>query len=358
MHRLQDFFVCPCYDNSMEKNNKTSLLRGIRLLGAFALLASVTAFLVSCASSGGGDDDLGDVDFRAEMRAFVMRIAEYARAADSDFIVVPQNGQELFTDTGEASGTPMTDYLSAIDGSGRESMFYGYYNDDAITPDEDRDHLVDLCALGETHGVETLATDYCSTHSKMDDSYAWNKARNFISFAADDRNLSTIPTYPAPPRDEHTGAVTKLSEAKNFLYLINGENFIDTAAFLTAVDATNYDVIIMDLFQNNVAFTRAQIAALQTKPSGARRLVLCYLSIGEAEEYRYYWNTAWKPGNPSWLETENPSWEGNYEVRYWDKEWQSIIVGNSSSYLKRILTAGFDGVYLDIVDGFEYFEER
>jgi cysteinyl-tRNA synthetase len=343
----------------MEKNNKTSLLRGIRLLGAFALLASVTAFSVSCSSSGGGgDDDLGDVDFRAEMRTFVMRIAEYARAADSDFIVVPQNGQELFTDSGEASGAPMTDYLAAIDGSGRESMFYGYYNDNEITPDEDRDHLVALCALGEAHGVETLATDYCSTQPKMDNSYAWNKARNFISFAADDRNLSTIPTYPAPPRDEHTGAVTKLSEAKNFLYLINGENFLDTAAFVTAVDATRYDVIIMDLYQDDVAFTSAQIAELQTKPSGARRLVLCYLSIGEAEDYRYYWHSAWREGNPSWLEPENPDWTGNYEVRYWDKEWQSIIVGNNSSYLQKILNAGFDGVYLDIVDGFEYFEER
>ena len=344
----------------MQKNRKASLLRGIRLLAGFVLLMPFTAFLVSCASSGGGgdDDDLGDVDFRAEMRAFVVRIAEYARATDSDFIVVPQNGQELFTDSGEASGTPMTAYLSAIDGSGRESMFYGYYNDDVKTLDEDRDHLVGLCELGETHGVETLATDYCSTPTNMEDSYTLNKSHNFVSFAADDRNLSTIPTYPALPRDEHTGAVTKLSEAKNFLYLINGENFTDTAAFVAAVAATSYDVIIMDLYQNEVAFTSGQIDALQTKPDGAQRLVLCYMSIGEAETYREYWNAAWKPGNPSWLEAENPDWPGNYKVRYWDASWQSIIVGNSSSYLKRILNAGFDGVYLDIIDGFEYFEER
>ena len=343
----------------MEKNNKDSLLRGIRLPGAFALLAFFTAVLASCASAGGGDDDdLGDVDFRGEMRAFVIRIAEYARAADGDFLVVPQNGQELFTDSGEASGTPMTDYLSAIDGSGRESMFYGYYNDNEITPDEDRDHLVGLCDLGETHGVKTLATDYCSTTGYMDNSYAWNKARNFISFAATDRELSTIPPYPASPRDAHTGAVTNLADAKNFLYLINGKNYSTAAAFIATVDATNYDVIIMDLYQNAVAFTGAQIAELQTKPSGARRLVLCYMSIGEAETYRYYWKSAWKPGNPSWLEPENPDWAGNYKVRYWDTDWQSIIVGNNSSYLQKILNAGFDGVYLDIIDGFEYFEER
>jgi len=346
----------------MEKNSKASLLRCIRLLAGFVLLMPFTAFLVSCASSGGGgdDDDLGDVDFRAEMRAFVVRIAEYARATDSDFIVVPQNGQELFTDSGEASGAPMTDYLAAINGSGRESMFYGYYNDDEITPNEDRDHLIALCELGETHGVEILATDYCVTPDFVTDSYTSNKTHNFISFAADDRNLSTIPTDPAPPRDEHTGAVTKLSEAKNFLYLINGKNYKTAEDFVAAVDATNYDVIIMDLYQNEVKFTPEQISELQSKPlpTGARRLVLCYMSIGEAETYREYWNAAWKPGNPSWLEPENPDWEGNFKVRYWDTDWQSIIVGHSSSYLKRILNAGFDGVYLDIVDGFEYFEER
>jgi cysteinyl-tRNA synthetase len=53
---------------------------------------------------------------------------------------------------------------------------------------------------------------------------------------------------------------------------------------------------------------------------------------------------------------ENPEWEGNYKVKYWEKEWQDIIFGNEDSYLQKILDAGFDGVYLDIIDAFEYFE--
>ena len=28
---------------------------------------------------------------------------------------------------------------------------------------------------------------------------------------------------------------------------------------------------------------------------------------------------------PSWLEDENPDWEGNYRVKYWEAEWQKII---------------------------------
>ncbi len=82
------------------------------------------------------------------------------------------------------------------------------------------------------------------------------------------------------------------------------------------------------------------------------------MSIGEAEDYRYYWQDSWINNPPNWLEDENPDWEGNYKVRYWDKDWQSIIYGNDNSYLKKIINAGFDGVYLDIIDAFEYFENQ
>jgi cysteinyl-tRNA synthetase len=61
---------------------------------------------------------------------------------------------------------------------------------------------------------------------------------------------------------------------------------------------------------------------------------------------------------PAWLLGENPDWPGNHKVRYWDSAWQSIIYGNDSSYLKRIINAGFDGVYLDLIDAFEYFESE
>jgi len=82
------------------------------------------------------------------------------------------------------------------------------------------------------------------------------------------------------------------------------------------------------------------------------------MSIGEAEDYRYYWDSTWRTGNPIWLDKENSDWSGNYKVRYWEYGWQNIIFGNDDSYLKKILDAAFDGVYLDIIDGFEYFEEN
>jgi cysteinyl-tRNA synthetase, unknown class len=109
-------------------------------------------------------------------------------------------------------------------------------------------------------------------------------------------------------------------------------------------------------FKDDAAFTSGEISQLKTKSNGGTRIVISYMSIGEAEDYRFYWLPSWSPGSPSWIVRENPDWAGNYIVQYWQKEWQDIIFGNDSSYLKKIIDAGFDGVYLDIIDGFEYFE--
>lgn len=96
-------------------------------------------------------------------------------------------------------------------------------------------------------------------------------------------------------------------------------------------------------------FSAEDIAPLTDKGQTA----LCYFSIGEAEEYRFYWQKKWKTGSrPAWLGRENPNWEGNYCVRYWDPEWRDSVL---QPYLAKIVAQGFSGVYLDIVDGFEYW---
>jgi cysteinyl-tRNA synthetase len=53
------------------------------------------------------------------------------------------------------------------------------------------------------------------------------------------------------------------------------------------------------------------------------------------------------------LGDENPDWQGNFAVRYWDPAWQSLIFGQASAYLDLVLDAGFDGAYLDRVDAFD-----
>jgi cysteinyl-tRNA synthetase len=125
---------------------------------------------------------------------------------------------------------------------------------------------------------------------------------------------------------------------------------------LTAIGNTAYDLVVMDYSaqgDDESAFSTAEIASLKKSPGGPK-IVLAYMSIGEAEDYRFYWQDDWQPGNPVWLDEENIDWPGNYTVRYWDPAWQAIIL----RYTDRLLDAGFDGAYLDIIDAYEYYAEQ
>ncbi len=299
-----------------------------------------------------------DINYRKEMRLFVERISEIGKAAVPGFFIVPQNGQELFTDTGEPDGTAESQYLTAIDATGKEDMFFGYSGDNIATPADARAYYTALLNIGKSAGVEVLVTDYCYTQSKVDESYQLNRTAGFIPFAASDRNLGTIPPYPTHPIDENNNSIETFSSAKNFLYLINPSNFGDDRTnYLNTLDNTNYDILILDLFFNdNSPLTNAELQQLKTKPGGGKRIVLCYMSIGEAENYRYYWQTEWATAPPSWLMAENPNWPGNYAVKYWKTPWLEIILNPDTGYLKKIINAGFDGVYLDKIDLFEHFE--
>ncbi len=312
------------------------------------------SFFVSC--NAGGSSGL-NVDFRNEMRNFVINLSEYAKTQDSAFVVIPQNGIELVTLDGESDGAISTDYLNAIDGHGQEDLLYGYTGDDQASPSAEAAYIRSFLDLSKDEGNVILVIDYCSTHAKMDDSYAQNNSAGYISFAADARNLNTIPDYPALPYGVNATDINSLTDARNFLYLINPEYYASKTDFIAAVGATDYDLLIMDLFFNDgSAFTASEIDQLKTKANGAKRMVICYMSIGEAEDYRYYWQPVWSIIPPLWLSAENPDWPGNYKVKYWNADWQRIIYGNDSSYLKKIIDAGFDGAYLDIIDAFEFYE--
>ncbi|GAA0529872.1 endo alpha-1,4 polygalactosaminidase [Chitinophaga japonensis] len=296
------------------------------------------------------------IDYREEMRNFVIGISEYAKAQHPQFAIITQNGIELITTSGESDGTLSQAYIHAIDAVGQEDLFFGYTDDNVPTPAEDNAYLrafLDRIKADK----KVLVTDYCSGQTNMNRSYSSNNSNGYISFAADHRELDNIPSYPAQPYGVNSNDITSIAQAKNFLYLINPQNYSTKARFINAVKATNYDAIIMDLFlDTNDPFTAAEIDQLKVKANGGRRMVICYLSIGEAERYRYYWQSNWTVGNPSFIRAEDPYWSGNYYVEYWNAGWKNIISGTDTSYLKKVLDSHFDGAYLDIIDAFDFFE--
>ncbi|MFQ5754146.1 MAG: endo alpha-1,4 polygalactosaminidase [bacterium] len=312
---------------------------------------------ILAACSDDDSDSIPDRDFKQDMRDFVQGISSYSKGINYSFIIIPQNGHNILTEDGENTGTPALEYIEAIDGVGREDLFYGYDNDNEPTSQADKEYLIAFMDIAGNNGVEVLVTDYCWTQSFVDDSYNQSAARGYISFAADHRELDNIPAYPVTPYNVNANDITSLSDAKNFLYLLNPGSYATKEDFLNAIRNTDYDIVIIDLFYDgSEQLNTTDVASLKVKANGGARLVIAYMSIGEAEDYRYYWKAEWKTNPPSWLAVENPNWPGNYKVRYWDTGWQDIIYGNDNSYLKKILDAGFDGVYLDIIDAFEYFE--
>jgi cysteinyl-tRNA synthetase, unknown class len=157
------------------------------------------------------------------------------------------------------------------------------------------------------------------------------------------------PAAPTTPPEPAAGnpRQNRLQGVASWLYQLQN---VDPEQLATA----DFDLAVIDYADDDGApWPPATLSRI--KQNGL--LAVAYLSIGEAESYRPYWDPAWDadedgtpdPGAPTWLLGENPDWAGNYRVAYADPDWQALVF----EYLDAILLAGFDGVYLDIVDAYE-----
>lgn len=330
-----------------------AMTKGARYL---LVVLPLLLFLAGCPlpDDGGGDEEPAG-DYRQEMREFVQSISGYAKAANSSFLVTVRNAGCLLTEDGTGCGFPCIAYVNALDGLVCESVLYGYVEDDCATPAGDRDCMIEMLDWAEARGVEVLVVDYCTTRTRVDTSYAWNGGRGFASLATV-RSLNSIPSYPAQPYNVNADNVTTLGGAKNLLYVLDSTPFGTADAYLWQLQMSNYDVLIVDAFHQGELLTAGQVASLKTKANGGTRLVLAYMNIGEAQDYRYYWQAGWGPGMPVWLGAENPAAAGHYDVAYWHSQWKAIILGSENAYLDRLLAAGFDGVCLGGASAFERFE--
>jgi cysteinyl-tRNA synthetase len=155
---------------------------------------------------------------------------------------------------------------------------------------------------------------------------------------------------PAPSRD---AAEARLRAARRFAIVLQ-----DVAP--EAVDAADPDVLVVDYSRDGGAageLSPADVDRLRRR-AGAPRLVLAYVSIGEAERWRFYWDGAARGGKAAFVEGRNPQWPGDFRVRFWDPAWREVLAGGPGSYVDRVAGQGFDGVFLDTVDVVEVWEDR
>jgi len=149
------------------------------------------------------------------------------------------------------------------------------------------------------------------------------------------------------------------SNPASFAYILQADSFARTKrAAVGKLKESGRDWIVLDAaFAGDTPWERTDLDTIRSGKAG--RKVVAYLSIGEAEDYRSYWHSDWVSNGkrtaaaPAWLGVENPEWKGNYQVKYWDADWQKLMLAAIDDAMAR----GFDGVYLDIVDGFQTYEQ-
>lgn len=148
-----------------------------------------------------------------------------------------------------------------------------------------------------------------------------------------------------------------------------------------ALAASGYDMLVVEPTRTDWSTedhdfdTKKMVTQLKDSRASDgihRKLVLAYVNIGQAEDWRWYWkwSKGWRCASlrprdwPDYILACDPDgWEGDYPVAYWDKHWKDIVLyGNNqgsdpgrdySSMIDEVLQDGFDGVYLDWVEGFE-----
>ncbi len=159
---------------------------------------------------------------------------------------------------------------------------------------------------------------------------------------------------PAPQSRPQPRDAMRLADARSWGYQLQ---HID----LKRAEASPFDMLVIDYSKDGSeegALKAAELERLKRKPDGSRRLVICYVSIGEAESYRSYWQKDWKRNKPKWLLGENPEWKENYAVCFWEPEWQQLFCGSPDAYMDKIMAQGFDGIYLDKCDVTEDLREH
>ena len=172
-----------------------------------------------------------------------------------------------------------------------------------------------------------------------------------------------------------------LSQVRYWAYQIQD---LDEAGAVAAIVNSPYDMVVIDPTVTHNWDFDAKDMVLKIKASMAsdkthRKLVLAYIDIGQAEEWRWYWHghpkyedrgrcrpsyitqiQMWAP----WVIACDPDgWGGNYPVAYWDQKWKNIVIDGTdlgtdlglyfTSMLDEVIQDGFDGVYLDWVEAWE-----
>lgn len=132
--------------------------------------------------------------------------------------------------------------------------------------------------------------------------------------------------------DAAFNSVMALNSVKKWCILLDYDESNDNSN-LNLTDLPEHDLVILD------ADSHPSLKDIQDSV-----ILIAYLSVGEAEDYREYWK---RIAGKEWVLNENPNWEGNYYVDIRNDEWHRLVL---EEIVPNIMEKGFDGLMLDTLD--------
>ena len=82
------------------------------------------------------------------------------------------------------------------------------------------------------------------------------------------------------------------------------------------------------------------------------KTIIAYLSLGQTESKRDYWQPEWRVGSPSFICGSDPEFKYSHVVKFWMPEWQDILINYTATH---IVPFGYSGVLLDYMAEYKYF---
>jgi cysteinyl-tRNA synthetase len=305
------------------------------------------------------------IDLREEMRMFVQSISAYARSQRPNFVVLANGGLDLLVKRDpieETRVSPARAYMRSLDGIIQEGMFFDVARGErpfGAPPEEDRQQpLLEKTAYAKRNGLKVFTIDFGKTKAVVDAATKQAQQRKFISHVVDSATTDTfkLPSYPPRPINENPNNILSLDMVKNFAIIRNSAPYGRQDQFALKMHDTNYDLLAVEVFHGRTPLSRQAVETLKYKKIGAKRLVFAYMDIGSAASYYYYWQQGWREGFPFWIASPQRDDLDRYNVQYWQNEWKQIFVGDTNSYVYGLIAQGFDGVIIDGLEAYKFFE--
>lgn len=278
------------------------------------------------------------LNYRSLMRDLVGSLAAYAKARKPSFVVLQQGGFELLV-KGEREARWEAQQAQQIQGAPAGAVFHSLLeNLDGVLVEglycgaaaKDMGGASALAKLMVSEGKRLLAVERCRGIQARSTAAARAERDKALIYFVDDGGQR--------PPDENAAHVAGLGSAANFLVAPN-RNLRKVADLVAALRESNHDIVIVEPYLGAAPLTAADVAALQFKRLGSRRLVIAAIPLSTANPERHYWKPDWSPGAPKWLKGRAAG-TYTYDVDYWHAEWKEIV----GAYLKGVIDLGYDGV--------------